>query len=126
MKSETLVVTLQSRLDELDNDIVNGVGQLTKSLNLMEERFRRQEDDFRQLRTEHNALAKDLSAITTRVAVLETERKTISAEVETTVTRTLAGLERRYIEAEASLRVQAAQDEAKRQSPRPLPSSSGD
>jgi chromosome segregation ATPase len=98
----------------LFGNIAGGVANLAKSLNLMEERFRRHEDEVRQLRSEHNALSKEVAALTTRVAVLEAERKTIAAEVEAALTRTVSLLERRYIEAEAELRVKAALEQAKR------------
>jgi len=97
-------------------DLAGKVLGLSKTLVLIDERFKRQEEDMRVLRAECSALRNDVSGLATRVAVLEEARKTTAAEARAAVAEAVAELKVRYTEAVADLRVKAAQDEAERRS----------
>jgi uncharacterized protein YlxW (UPF0749 family) len=74
-------------------DFLGRVMQLTKMVNLAEEKIKRLEDDNRYLRDDNAELRKEIAALTTRVAVLEEGRKTTAVEVKLALTETIAAWE---------------------------------
>ena len=74
-------------------DILGGIGKLTRSFHILEERVNRLEKDVPALEEEIITLRRENADLTTRVAVLEENRKTVAAEVKLALTEAITAWE---------------------------------
>jgi outer membrane murein-binding lipoprotein Lpp len=71
-------------------ELLAALANLTKTLNVMDEKFKRIEEDVRDLRKENADLRKEVSTLSAKVAALEEGRKTVAAEMRAALTEAIA------------------------------------
>lgn len=71
-------------------ELLGALANLTKTLSVMDEKFKRLEEDVRDLRKENAELRKEVATLAAKVSALEEGRKTVGAEMRAALTETIA------------------------------------
>ncbi|GAB4453042.1 MAG: hypothetical protein OHK0029_05060 [Armatimonadaceae bacterium] len=81
-------------------ETLSAIANLTRTLNVADEKFKRFEEDVRTLYKENTELRKEVATLAAKVAALEEGRKTVAAEVKTALTETIAAWEAKQLREE--------------------------